>query len=80
MFSMQLVIVEVGICPEPDKLHLWCTFLLLVLFAVMVQLFLGLDAVSGTFLLPASLRTYKQDVDWQKALVSSAGRTPTSLQ
>ena len=75
MSLMQVFRAEVGICPEPNGMHLWCTFLLLVLFAVMVQLFLGLDAVSGTFLLEAPLRTDRQDFDWQEALVCSAERT-----
>ena len=78
---MQVFRAEVGICPETNGLHLWCTFLLLVPFAVMVQLFLGLDAVSGTFLLAAPLRTMhtyrrdRRDFDWQEALVCSAERT-----
>ena len=36
---------------------------------------LGLDAVSGTFLLAAPVRTDRQDFDWQEALGCSAERT-----
>ena len=41
----------------------------------MVQLLLGLDAVSGTCLPAAPLRAYRRDVDWREALICSAERT-----
>ena len=47
--------------------------------AVMVRLFLGLNAVSGTFLLAAPLRTDRQDFDWREAFVCSAERTRRCL-